>query len=71
MRLGPKPNGKDTRYRRVFMDNQTPQSYSDKVRVALIRAHFGDKEKELAENLADENGHVQGCYHLKPAPVED
>ena len=53
------------------MDNQTPDSYEEKVRTALARARFGSKEKELTENLADENGHVQGCYHLKPAPVED
>lgn len=48
-----------------------PQTYTEKVRVAIIRARFGNREEELAENLADEDGHVPGCFHIKPAPTDD
>lgn len=53
------------------MDNQTPETYEERVRIALASSRFGSKETELIENLADENGHVQGCFIVKPAPVEE
>jgi hypothetical protein len=46
--------------------------YLKEMRRQLSREHndYGVKDLQLKELLADEHGHIQGCYHIKPADTE-
>lgn len=55
-----------------FVPDKSPETYEQKVKRAMSRARneFGRKEKSLSEALADDDGYVQGCYHVRAAPTE-
>ena len=38
--------------------------------ISRLRRAFGRDDGRLTETLSDEEGHIEGCYRVLPAPTE-